>query len=111
MLTAPVGVESSLVTLTTPTEKSTSFVDRGHSTIQKVVLIHSHAKFSSLEMYFVHLSFERRAQGLFVLGEKCLQHLLPILADWMLPMHLYMANPELAVMLCSRHVWNAGIPT
>ena len=49
-----------------------------------------------------------------MLGEK----LLPILADWMLPMHLqHMTNPELAVKLCSRDtctsgsVWNAGIPT
>lgn len=78
-------------------------------TIQKVVLIHPRAKFSSLEMHFTHLSFERRAQGLFVLGDKYLQQLIPILADWMLPMHLHMASLELAaVMLCSR---NAGIPT
>ena len=63
---------------------------------------HPRAKFSSLEMYFIHLSFERRAQGLFVLGEK----LLPILADWMLPIHLqHMTNPELAVIVQQRYVW------
>ena len=74
---------------------------------------HPRAKFSSLEMYFIHLSFERHAQGLFVLGEK----LLLILADWvLLPMHLqHMTNPELAVKLCSRDasgsVWIAGVHT
>ena len=85
---------------------------------KKSFLIHPRAKFSSLEVRWVHLSFEGRAQGLFVLGEKLLCNMLPILADWMLPMHLqHMTNPELAVKLCSRDtctsgsVWNAGIPT
>ena len=78
---------------------------------KKSFLIHPRAKFSNLETYFFNLSFERRAQGLFVLGEK----LLLILADWMLPMHLqHMTNPELAVKLCSRDasgsVWIAGVP-